>query len=158
MNHPTDKLILAVDPGKTGAIAAVFPDGTIRTANFCTEKDSADTINKWVVSALLDHGVTKTVAYVESIHSSPQQGPSQAFAFGENFGVWKGIFANTTVETHLVKPQEWQRMIPGRGGAEGPKLKRILKAHAQRLFPNIKVTLVNADALLILKYGCGLSN
>ena len=145
-------LYLAVDPGKKGAIAARTPKGVVYTANYTTTADMVSEIGAWQALAFLQDGSSKTVAYVESVHSSPQAGPKQSFTFGQNFGEWLGIFAALRIELRLVKPQEWQRMIPHRAGKSGPELKRVLKAHAQRLYPEHKVTLTNADALLILDY------
>lgn len=152
MSADPHTLYIAVDPGKKGAIAARFPDGTIEVKNYTTTTDMAQAIRQWEAISFMEHSCGKTVATLESVHSSPQAGPKQSFSFGQNFGEWLGIFAALGIQLNLAKPQEWQRMIPGRSGKSGSDLKNVLKAHAQRQFPDLKVTLTNADALLILHY------
>lgn len=66
------------------------------------------------------------------------------------YGVAMSYFSCDNV--HLVTPQKWQKTT---GCANDEKLekkewKNKLKAHAQRLFPNVKVTLATSDALCIL--------
>lgn len=74
------------------------------------------------------------------------------FTFGDNFGHWRGVLNMSGATWHLVQPQVWQRGIPGLKG-EYSKRKKTLRAHAQRLFPDLEVTLETADALCILHYG-----
>lgn len=55
----------------------------------------------------------------------------------------------------IVPPQRWQKGlgIPGRRKDEGkPAWKRRLLQYAQRLYPDMKVTLATADALLLATY------
>jgi len=48
-------------------------------------------------------------------------------------------------------------MISGLKGKEGAERKKLLKQEAQRRFPQHKVTLANADALLIYDYATNVS-
>jgi hypothetical protein len=52
----------------------------------------------------------------------------------------------------MVPPKKWQKVIgfQKRPGEEQRVWKNRLKEEAQRRFPSVKVTLNNADALLIL--------
>lgn len=145
-------MILAVDPGVKGAIAATHL-GHVFTCNFTTPADMVHQIAEWrsMFSSLAGEEV-EAVVYLESVHSSPSAGPKQSFTFGQNFGEWRGIFSALQLPVHMVQPQEWQRMIPGRSGKKDAELKRVLKTHAQMLYPHLKVTLTNADALLIMDY------
>jgi hypothetical protein len=57
------------------------------------------------------------------------------------------------IRTELITPQKWQKKL-GLGTSKGltpTQWKNKLKAEAQRLFPDIRVTLKTADALLILE-------
>ena len=54
-----------------------------------------------------------------------------------------------------VPPVRWQKWL-GIGRCGGDKNK--LKAEAQRRFPNDRVTLMTADALLILDYARAMEN
>ena len=46
-----------------------------------------------------------------------------------------------------------QKGIPGLQGVKGADRKRAMKEHASRLYPNSKITLKTADALLIADFG-----
>ena len=75
------------------------------------------------------------------------------FNFGRNFGFLLGTLAGLYIRTELITPQKWQKAL-GLGTSKGMKpteWKNKLKAEAPRLFPDIKVTLKTADALLILE-------
>lgn len=146
------RIIFAVDPGKKGAIACHIPGEPEEVAVYSTTADMVQFITERIETAFLEHHITEATAYLEAVHSSPQAGPKQSFTFGQNFGEWLGIFAALRIQTNLVKPQQWQRLIPGRAGKTGSDLKNVLKGHAQRKFPAHKITLTNADALLILDY------
>ena len=60
----------------------------------------------------------------------------------------------------MVPPQKWQKALGlGNRKDHDKQWKNHLKAEAQRLYPNINVTLKTADALLLLEYArkdCGL--
>lgn len=106
---------------------------------------------------------------------------SRMFNFGDGFGVVKGALIAFKIKCIERTPQQWQKPL-SLGKREYAKIaedfpqypkeaykaeeKRIdrlnavyktewknkLKAEAQRLYPNIKVTLKTSDALLILEY------
>jgi hypothetical protein len=79
---------------------------------------------------------------------------SAAFSFGVEYGKWLGFLDGV----ELVTPQKWQFHYLKNGyrelleGVQGPARKRNLRTIAQELFPDVKVTLQNADALLIANY------
>lgn len=93
--------------------------------------------------------VDPPIAILEHVTSSPIMGKRACFTFGHNFGQWETLLFCHGIRTELVKPQTWQRGIPGLGASDR---KKALKAHAARLFPTIKVTGWAQDALLILNY------
>src|SRR5690606_26138113 len=79
---------------------------------------------------------------------------SSMFAFGDGYGYMRGLITAYHIPLHLVRPQTWQKGIPGLAGNEKPQRKRALKEHAGRLFPSLKgVTLKTCDALLIAEWG-----
>jgi len=136
--------ILAIDPGKSGGYAIMTEDGDCTLHSWTTPADIVLHLNQFNKPDELFQAV------IESVHSSPQMGVKSSFSFGENFGMWQGILAGYRIPTEFIKPQVWQRMIPGRSGAKGNALKKILKAHAQARFPNVEdITLKTCDALLI---------
>jgi len=75
------------------------------------------------------------------------------FNFGRNHGFTLGLLSALYIRTELITPQQWQkRLFLGTSKGMSPvQWKNKLKAEAQRLYPDIKVTLKTADALLILE-------
>jgi len=67
-----------------------------------------------------------------------------------HLGQLTGLLAGIRVAYHPVTPQAWQKRL----GCLTKGDKHVTKAAAQRRFPKMKVTLKNADAILIAHYGC----
>lgn len=132
--------ILAIDPGTSGGMAAVC-DGTFEAVAFTGEAEALNWLRQFPPSA--------TAAWLEEVHSSPQMGVRSAFTFGRNFGFWLGALGALRIPLRLVKPQVWQKGIPGLAGRQGPERKAALKAEAARRFPQLRVTHATADALLL---------
>lgn len=95
---------------------------------------------------------------------------SRMFSFGENFGLIKGSLMTLGIVPQMISPRKWQnglelgkkkdhdyRAIKSRGKNKGKSFiknswKHFLAEQAQDYFPQLKVTLSTADALLILQY------
>lgn len=77
------------------------------------------------------------------------------FKFGRGFGFILGAAQGLGYRIELVRPQKWQKALSlgsKRESGGNTAWKNKLKAQAQRLFPECKVTLAVADALLLLEY------
>ena len=141
--------MLAIDPGIGGALAYDVGEGAV-TVNWSGLSDMHDKLVDLVSAMLLQAPIP--TAYLEQVSSSPIMGKKACFTFGHNFGQWETVLYCLNVRSILVKPQTWQRGIPGLAGKTDKLRKRALKEHAARLFPHIRVTGANQDALLILNY------
>jgi len=114
-------------------------------------------------------GLTFDYSVLEKSSSSPQQGVVSSFSQGENFGLWQGILATLQEDpVNVVLPAEWSRwIIQSLEPHEEPypvktdsttraEWYQTLKHYNQRLaqsrFPDLKVTLKTADAVLIWQY------
>jgi len=82
---------------------------------------------------------------------------SSIFVLARNYGQVEGILVALGIPIHHVKPQAWQKALglghrekTGSPHRDRTKWKNKLKAKAQHLYPEEKVTLDTADALLIL--------
>ncbi len=145
--------ILAIDPGASGGLVELYPDGKAVAHAMMDDPDLRDFIASFSQAAKQD-GV-RAVAYMELVggYVGGNGAPGSAmFNFGNGYGYIRGLLASNLLETHLVRPQTWQAGIPGLKGQEKPDRKRALKQHAARLFPSLKVTLLTADALCIAAY------
>ena len=80
---------------------------------------------------------------------------SAMFKFGTSCGKLLGMLTAAGIPFEMVTPQTWQKSlgIPARKKTEGKtQFKNRLKQRAEQLFPQVKVTLATADALLIAEY------
>lgn len=134
---------IGIDPGKTGAMAIINEDGS-----FFQVSDFEESFY-----ALQDRCRDDDyMAYLEEVHSMPKQGVASTFAFGENFGWWKGILQAFGVPFKTIRPQDWQKgLVPKRGTlTDKPSL-----SVARQLYPeaplNLKKHHNRADAILIAR-------
>lgn len=148
------RTLMAVDPGASGGIAVVYPNGKADAWAMGDDVELCENVRefrKWA-----NQEGTGCVAYMELVGGyigGPGAPGSAMFNFGDGYGYLRGLFAMAAIELHLVRPQTWQAGIPGvKGIKEKAVRKRALKEHAARLFPHLTVTLKTADALCIAAY------
>ena len=134
---------IGIDPGKTGAMAVLsITGGFLAVHDF---EESFDELKKLALNQ-------PTMVYLEEVHSMPKQGVASTFAFGENFGWWKGILQAFGVPFKTIRPQDWQKgLVPKRGTlTDKPSL-----SVARQLYPeaplNLKKHHNRADAILIAR-------
>ncbi len=150
------RTIIAIDPGASGGIAVLYPDGKAMAMGMPdTQGDVVCTLQDIKENAARSGSELIAVLELVSGFAGVKQPGSAAFKFGENFGFIKGCLQMASIRVEQVRPQVWQKCF-GVGTASACATKTIwknkLKALAQRLFPSEKVTLKTADALLILEY------
>lgn len=142
--------MIAVDPGKNGAI--VVDSATTGTVAYPMPETCRDVVDFFKERTWM---LPDTV-YMEEVGGyvgRPQPG-SAMFKFGRGFGNLEASIMAAGFRLELVRPQKWQKEL-GLGtsaGMDKHEWKNKLKATAQRLYPEVSVTLQNADALLILEY------
>lgn len=135
--------IVACDPGWSGAFA-------IRDGLCHPMPDTPHGIAGLLVG-LKAHGTVLVIEQVGGFAGKGQPG-SAMFRFGENFGLVIGAAIALGYRVERVTPQKWMKAhgLGTRGALTKAEWKRKLKSKAQELYPNLKVTLETADALLIL--------
>ena len=142
---------VGIDPGINGAIAIMWESGSIDLLKMPDESDMVDALRCCEVD---QDGVPCRV-YLEQVSGyigSPQPGGAM-FKFGRSFGFILGVLAALEAEVHLVRPQAWQKGLPGVAAVKGPAKKRAIKDEAARRYPKVKTTLQTADALMIADWG-----
>lgn len=146
-------ILLGIDPGKAGGFAAWDGSTTKAIPYPDTEGDT--------LQAIIDFGSEggERVAVVESqqgvVGPNIRVSSASMFTFGRGYGFLLGVLQTLNWQLHLVRPMAWQKALAlGTKKSHGGNTpwKNHLKAHAQRLYPDLKVTLKTADALLILEY------
>jgi len=136
---------MTIDPGAKGALCFLDGDriGSTKCPETITERASL------IVDLVSLHGSANIRCIIECVHAMPGNGATGMFHFGENYGAWRGILSALGVSYIEVPPQKWQKLI-GNLPSEKHDRKVALKEFSQQRYPNIKVTLDNADALAML--------
>jgi len=134
---------LGIDPGMSGCIATVGPEGPIEwlALNKVEDKDVWEWLN--------EHGREARFAEIEKVNAMPKQGVSSTFKFGRSFGFLTAMLVALEVKYDFVLPRQWQ----GDLGCLSKGDKNVTKAAAQRCFPSVKrMTHAIADGLLIAEH------
>lgn len=139
--------IMAIDPGVNGGIAVYDTVAKIATAENMPVPpgDLSECIEVY----------KPDVCYLEKVGGMPGQGGSAMFNFGYGFGCLNQCLYDHHIKTITVTPQKWQKALQlgtRKKSQSKTEWKNKLKAKAQQLYPDIKVTLKTSDALLILEY------
>ena len=165
-------MIIAVDPGANGALA-IYDEPSRRVTAVNTPATRGDAIE--LLSRLATPLPNHDVLYVEKINGFiAAAGAGQMFQFGVQVERIPCIAQTLGFRIVEVPPQKWQKALglgnigtvraPANADAEArAKIRQAnaatkrdwknkLKAEAQRRFPGIRVTLHNADAVLLLEY------
>jgi crossover junction endodeoxyribonuclease RuvC len=156
-------LIIGIDPGLAGAIAFHHTEGGGLTVEDLPTfrvtrggKDKRD-LNAAGLAQMIEFAIQgkQVKAYVEQVGSMPGQGVSSVFAFGKTFGTILGVLAANYIETELVAPATWKRVMGIKSGSG----KDVSRQRATQAFPN-KAGLFarvkddgRAEAALIALYG-----
>lgn len=151
-------MILGIDPGCSGALVVLSEKGEfISHLRTPTIKDGKQTkVNgAAVVRFLNDFGITH--AYIEKVHSMPNQGVSSTFTFGHSAGVIEGIIQGMGIPYTMITPQAWKKS----NNLVGTE-KDAARSRAIQLYPLVKIFdkkgegQAVADALLIARHGANL--
>jgi hypothetical protein len=135
-------IYIGVDPGKSGALAAIDESSVVLDWIKCdsTDHDIAEWLRQWPP--------TSARAVLEKVGATPQMGVTSAFTFGDSRGFLRGQLVAHRIAFEMVSPVKWQNAMECRTGGD----KNISKAAAQRLWPAMKITHANADALLLAEW------
>ena len=142
------KTYIGIDPGKSGALAIIYPDGTIQTIPF----SNTDYVE--ILYSLKDRR-TQIMCCVEKVSAMPGQGVVSMFNFGHNLGFIEGVLQASFIPYQLVPPQTWKKEF----SLTSDKAKSI--EVCQKLFPNVSLLATArsrkpsdgiAEALLMAEY------
>jgi len=148
---PVGSSYIGVDPGGSGAIAAIDEDGLI----FAVHKNDATERDVWeFVKDVKAQTKGECFAVIERVGAMPGQGVHSMFVFGQSYGFLRGLLIAAEIPFVEVSPAKWQQALgcPTRGKLSKTQHKNRLKAKAQQRWPHVKMTLAIADALLLAEY------
>lgn len=139
-------IFVGIDPGASGAIAVIH-EGSPMPLRLCRLSSTEKEVHEFLRLNPLPN-VVKTFAFIERVHSMPKQGVVSSFKFGQSYGFLRGLLTAHEVPFEEVTPATWQKAM----GCLTKGDKNITKQRAGQLFPSVKVSHWNADALLIAEH------
>ena len=142
------KLYVGIDPGKSGAIASI----SVSKMKAWKCPDNAVDMHTLLSLIMWEMNIDNVQIIMEKVWARPNNASRAAFNYGVNYGQWLGVLASHEITPEFILPNQWMKFYNMKKGLEYQDRKRWLKAKAQELYPNVKVTLVNADAILIAHY------
>lgn len=154
MNKITIDCIIGIDPGKNGGIAVWRPNH--KTEVIKMPGDLME-LRQW-----FDYmkSICRPLVFVEKVQLRPDDvndNPGKAFRVQKllsEFEKLKTIIAMCDVPFVLAHPQKWQNELKLRvKGEEKPERKKRYQRVAADYYPDVKATLWNADALMIMHFG-----
>jgi crossover junction endodeoxyribonuclease RuvC len=147
-------IFIGIDPGVSGAIAILAPDGVTFADMPILEVKKKSTLDyaglACILRPLADGGA---IAAVELVGAMPGQGVSSMFKFGQCYGAVLATLAALQIPYELVTPPVWKRAYRLVGCEKDES-----RAAALRLFPQcagdlkLKKHHGRADALLLAEY------
>jgi crossover junction endodeoxyribonuclease RuvC len=152
--------VIGIDPGLSGAIAWLGPNGSAAVVDMPTIQLSK---TGFVKRALDVNGLTiilegyaasvapAPVVYMERVNAFPGQGVGSMFSLGMSFWGAAGVIAGVGLSLVLVEPKAWKKHY----GLTNDK--NLSRAVARRFYPSVdlhrKKDHGRAEALLIARYG-----
>lgn len=152
---------IGIDPGCTGAIVVLDDDGAFHGHMLMptVKVGTKSRVNGAAIAAFLGLlPADKTHAYIEQVGAMPKQGVASTFTFGHAAGVVEGIIQGLGIPYTLVTPQAWKKKC----GLIGQD-KDAARSRAIQLYPGLRLLdqkgngQALGDAILIARFGCGLS-
>ena len=146
-------IVMAIDPGLSGAIAVFIDDVLIAVIDTPTHELTRNGKTKRQISAsglaaiFRDHKPDHVV--VEKVTAMPGNGATSMFSFGRSFGVIEGIVGAFEIPATYVMPSVWTKGI-GRGLGKDASRARACELYPshQKSFARVKDD-GRADAVLI---------
>lgn len=151
-------IFIGIDPGLSGAIAALYPS----TGETVVDMPTIDLSKTGFVKRAVDvnglarvlgvySGFSKCQVFIERVNAFPGQGVASMFSLGMSYWGAAGVCAGLGLPFHLVGPAEWK------GHFKLNKDKELSRGLASRLYPGVDLSRKKdhgkAEALLIARYG-----
>lgn len=126
------QLFIGIDPGLSGAIAAVSERGKlVHVASMPTEPHGKTrrvcgrSLRAWLEDIAADPGGRQVaLCMLEQVASRPGQGAPSVFTFGRAFGAVEGVLSALALPVDYVTPATWKRAF----GLGSDKAESIRKA------------------------------
>lgn len=150
-------IYVGIDPGMSGSVVALHPDDKVEAWTMPHEDEAIiELLHEFEVDSLFTVFIEKIPKFAGNARFAERNiyGASLAVLYG-NYRFCAGVLHGLGNPARELVPIKWQNVVQCRNRERLDKgdWKRKLKARAQELFPHVRVTLANADALLIAYAG-----
>lgn len=144
-------MTLGIDPGATGAVAALDGDGGLLFVEDMPYLDGHVLAPQLAEVVLAGNG--QRIAWVERAQSMPGMGVAGAFRYGAGYGCILGVLGALAVPTMTVRPNDWKRAA-GLSADKGTSRRRAMELWPDHcgLFARVKDD-GRAEAALIARHG-----
>lgn len=146
-------LFIGIDPGMSGGIAVLTRSGDVALLKplSITVQELWDLLRPYRKRL---NTPQRFCAVIEKVHAMPGRSSVSLFKLGAAFGGQRMALVGNRIPFEEVSPQKWQKFfgLKRERGKNQTAWKNQLKDLAKELFPDIKITLKTADALLIAEY------
>lgn len=143
---------VGIDPGVHGGIAILYDDGDVAAFQMPDSDEAITAALSIFAHRTFRVSIEQIPKFCGAARFAERQimGSSLAVLYG-NYRFCCGVLRGIGNPAALLAPLRWQNLVEcrNRERLDQPSWKRKLKARAQELFPDTKVTLATADALLI---------
>ena len=127
-------MIIGIDPGFTGAITFMYPDGKLSIHDLPVKlvcgKKQIDAVHFNMIVATKNAPRGTKFAIIEDVGPMPGQGIVSTSRFTYNAGILLGVLAGNNITIYKVRPSVWK---PGLGLSKNKKDSLDL---AKKLFPD----------------------
>lgn len=155
-----DTIFIGIDPGASGGIAVLWPDGSVSTQSMPdTLREMWESIHSYQdipgcqVKAYLERvgGFIGNEAGATGKQINRASGHTM-FRFGQFYGQIQMALTAAQIPFEEVPPQRWVKIMgisPRKKSETKTEWKRRCKEFAQKLHPTVTITNSTADAVLI---------
>lgn len=148
--------LCGIDPGQSGGFAWKWPGCKAVAMKMPATDGDIIKLLRHIIGGPPSQSPAPCTFYLENLLKfAGGKRPESAIAvYASNWGSLKGMIQFSNCPLHLVMGKSWQKALSlgAKGERSTTQWKNHLKAHAQRVFPHLDVTLATADALCILHY------
>ncbi len=149
------KIFVGIDPGATGAAAAVGDDGYHRCVRFSKLTDQEIYLELWEINSHAIASGRQIIFILEEVGIMPTDGRASAAKFVANYGMLRGFLIALGCRFIEVRPSVWTKKLNRQDPRGTPKTmkKRRNQELAASLYPYKEVIRETCDAYLLAEYG-----
>ncbi len=138
-------IYIGIDPGKTGAIAAIEQDNLRFAFTFSNWKD----MNRETT------GLPDCFICIEKLWGMPLRGCQGNFALGENYGAWKALLEMKQLPFIEAAPATWQPKILNTSKKKSKETKILSLQYVNKRYPALNLPMKTAKDI---SQNCGVSD